>query len=224
VELSDAVTKAADMVVMPQFAVSMTPAGPRFIETPFANGDSSKYEYLAELKPLMSKWGDIVGERILEAAKANYQFEDDDLTDAQAQATQEAFDAVYNSTGVDVAVGVFSLGYLLGDPKWDKQPHDRKTFHQALKEDIETQKVLTARFKGEGFLRERFSSFISLGAGIMSDMFRRTNVPHNEKNVHEWGKLSVTVCFFEAFQIGLKARRIWEEDATFDQIARGLED
>jgi hypothetical protein len=29
--------------------------------------------------------------------------------------------------------------------------------------------------------------------------------------------------FFEAFQLGLKSRRIWEEDVTFNEIANQLE-
>jgi hypothetical protein len=224
VELSDAVEKAADQVNMPMFSMGMTPAGPRFMDTEFLGNHN--YEYLQELKPLVSKWGDIIGKAIADKAYDMGEFAegvDHDADDRDVSDITDAFDQIHATKGVDIACGVFALGYMLGSPELDKQPHDRKTFHSALADrDIHT--ALTRRFSHEDFLRNRFREIIEVGAVAISTAFGSMNLPHNKANVHEWGKLSVVVCFYEAFQIGLKSRRIWEEDMAFDQIARGLED
>lgn len=222
-ELSEAVAKAADDVVMPVMGMAITPSGLRFLESSLEGGN---YEYREELKPLIEKWSNSVGKRITEKAAELGEFSEAGLvTDTYNDDDQitKQFDNIFETVATDIACGVFALGYQLGDPRWDCQPHDRKTFHSALA-DRETQQLLHARFKNEYFLRERFSNLIKTGGEVMSRAFSTIQMPHTKENVHEWGKLAVVVCFYDAFQIGLKSRRIWEEDMTFTQIARGLED
>lgn len=217
-QLSDAVSKAADTIDLPQLAMAASRSGVTMLDP-----QDSAYEYLQELKPLISKWGDIVGRAIVAAADETMQFSDEDLNDEEEEATVSAFQKVFESTGCDVVCGVFALGYLLGDPRWDTKLHNNRTFQAALTEDRDNLKVLTTRFRGEYFLRERFSAGIATGASALSMAFRTLDLPHNRANVHEWGKLSMSYSFFEAFQLGLKSRRIWEEDATFNEIANQLE-
>lgn len=220
-ELSEAVEKAADDVTMPMLGMALTPAGPRFIETDFLGED--KYEYLQSVRPLMSKWALIAGTAVADRAEELGEFNEPNVSKPEQSEVSSELDIVFDTVGVDVACGIFALGYQLGDPVWDKQEHDRKTFHSALA-DRDTQKLLHYRFKNEAFLRERFQGLIHGGAEVMSSAFSKFNMPHTYENVKEWGRLSVTICYYEAFQVGLRARRIWEEDMTFDQIARSLED
>lgn len=223
-ELSEAVAKAADDVVMPMMGMALTPSGPRFLDSSL---DGGNYEYQNELKPLIDKWSTSVGEMITNKAEELGEFRNDGLgilaESTDVAALNDAFDRIFDTAAVDIACGVFALGYQLGDPQWDSQQHDRKTFHSALA-DRETQQLLYARFKREAFLRERFADLLKAGGEIISKAFSAINMPHTKKSVCEWGKLSVVVCFYDAFQIGLKSRRIWEEDMTFTQIARGLEE
>ena len=217
-QLSDAVSKAADTIDLPQLAMAASQSGVTMLDP-----QGSEYEYLQELKPLISKWGDIIGRAIVVAAEKTSQFSEDEATDEEEEATVSAYEKVFNTTGCDVVCGIFALGYLLGDPRWDTKLHDYRTFHAALDEDRDNLKVLTTRFRGEYFLRERFNAGIATGAQALSMAFRTLDLPHNRANVHEWGKLSMSYSFFEAFQLGLKSRRIWEEDATFNEIANQLE-
>jgi hypothetical protein len=208
------------MIDMPQLAMAASRSGITMLDP-----QASEYEYLQELKPLVNRWGDIVGRAIVAAAEKAQQFSPNDVdeTDEEAQAAVDAYERVFNTTGCDVVCGVFALGYLLGDPRWDTRVHDYKTFQAALNEDRDNLKVLTTRFRGEYFLRDRFNTGIATGAQALTMAFRTLDLPHNRKNVHEWGKLSMSYSFFEAFQLGLKSRRIWEEDVTFNEIANQLE-
>lgn len=223
-ELSEAVQKAAEQSVMPLLSMAMTPSGPKISD--LMHEGSHNYEYLQELRPLMTKWTTSVGKAVRDKCVELGEFDDRpnfEVTDEYKEWIVDQLDVVYQTTGVDIACGIFALGYLLGDPTWDKQTHDRKTFHSALA-DRDTQQLLALRFRQEMFLRDRFFDLIKTGAEVISAAFNQMSIPHNEENVQEWGRLSVLICFYEAFQVGLRSRRIWEEDMTFDQIARGLED
>lgn len=222
-ELSDAVEKAADEMVRPMVGMALTPSGPAILDHTFEG--KHNFEYLQYLRPLVKKWSAVVGQAIEDKAVELGEFEKQDhrADDGDVQPVINEFDAIYDTVGVDIACGVFALGYQLGDPVYDKQEHDKKTFHTALA-DRATQQILITRFRGESFLRERFSRDFKSGGDAISHAFSSLNLPHTQENVNEWGKLSTIFCFYEAFQVGLRARRIWEEDMAFDQIARGLED
>lgn len=222
-ELADAVAKASEGMTAPPLGLAGTPDGIEFIPSPYEAGS---YDYLQQIVPLVKKWGDVVGNKIADRAGdlgrlTGLALEKEGAADDE-QWIEES-NVIFRKEGTEVCCGVFALGYLLGSPDYDRLPHDAGTFSKALKEDRDTHRILTNRFAGEEFLKDRFYEYITVGATIISMAYRQLDLPHNKENLQSWGRLCASFGIFDAFRVGLATRRVMEEALTFDQFAKDFD-
>lgn len=218
-ELHEAVDKASGAMLTTTVALIQTDDGVELHDMSNTLRDGTAYEYMDQLQPLVRKWGDAVGIAMLKEIGIPPEHPtDEDHEQASAASTQ-----VFTTTGVDICCSVFSLGYLLGDPRHDKKPHDRKTFFTAVTGDGPISRVLVRRFVKEDFLRGMYAEKLDYAANYISMVYQQLNMAHTEENIHQWAKLATSLVMYDAFQTGLRTRRLMEEDSAFDQIARNLE-
>lgn len=218
-ELHEAVKKASGSLHASAVQLVQTPDGIDLQHVSPKLRDADTYDYIEQLAPLVSRWGGIMGEEIREATRATFDpnFNDEDKV-------SEMYDKVFETTGMSLCCSVFSLGYLLGDPQFDRQEHNKKTFFLATTGERDTHRALIARFSKEEFLREEYGDKLAHAATYISVVYQQLDVEHTPENVKEWGKLTASLVLFDAFQTGLRTRRIMEEESAFDQIARNLEE
>lgn len=222
-ELSEAIDKASDSMTIAVVAITSRAGKVEIQDFGQSLTGETEYDYMTPLKPFVSKWAGVVGQKVRDVAVSagafgQYNSREDD------EHLVEEYGKVFDDVGVEISRSIFCLGYLLGDPEWDSKPHTSDTLVTALRECKDTIKILVGSFASEPTLTERLGDKLEAGAAYISAVYQQLDMDHTPENVHEWGRLSASLAMFDAFQTGLRARRILEETTSFDQIARNLED
>lgn len=219
-ELHEAVEKASTPLHSSAVQLVQTPEGIDLVDVSHTLRDGTEYEYVDQLNPLVRRWGAVLGEEIQKVTAPVFDHHEQDEHDIVGQ----EYEKVFKTTGVELCVSVFSLGYQLGDPQYDRGVKNKKTFFRAIQDDGAVTRVLVTRFSKETFLRDQYEDKLGHAATYISMVYQQLNVDHTPDNVREWGKLTASLVLYDAFQTGLRTRRLMEEESAFDQIARNMEE
>lgn len=116
---------------------------------------------------------------------------------------------------------IFAVGYTMGAPEHSTKPKTRQTYLNVMREtDRDTLTVLTNRFRSEYAIEELFIHKFHLAGEFVSTLFAKHLMEYTYTNVVNYAALASALVLFEAFLVGLRTRRVLEEDATLEQIAQ----
>lgn len=185
---------------------------------------AQQIEYSSVIDGLVRKVANACSEKVIHSIDFNV-LDNLPIEDPQVEGLIEKYSEVLAEEILDLSYQFFALGYILGDPTWDRQEHSSATYTKAMKAtDRGTHQALIARFRGESFLYERFTEKAAHANTYVSELFHRMHVDHCRETVENWARITTGITTYESFQVGLRTRRCLEEDAAFDSIIKDLED
>ena len=216
-ELSDAVDKAYS--TMESWGLALTQSRTSLeIDRAFL----SEFSYQQSIEPFIKKCGDKVAENVDEFIPGDDVLEKDGLGLSSPSRSTVGDRLVSEAT--KMCFPVFAMGWVLGAPEWDARPHNRETYVAALRDQQDAMRILVNRFSAEYFLHEKFEQKALHGGGFLAEVFGKMQLPQNKRNVKKWCRLTTALAMYEAFQVGLRTRRVVEEDAAIQHLTDDFKD